>query len=341
MSDIFVSYAHQDRDWVARFAESLRAAGGFDVWWDHNILPGEQFDDAIQHAMDQTRCVVVVWSKASIASRWVRTEAREAARREMLVPVMIESVMPPLEFRSFETADVSDWQGEPDHENFREITEALRVAIAKTGAAARTPAPPPSLDATQAGFVVGRARTSRGRAFAVGGVAAALLLVLVLVGWLVRTPAVPTPATVSSPAASAALSPAPTPAAVLPNLTYGVWTLHDAIDDDKNNWNNSVIKFTSQEEVTDGLALTGTFSWRFDNTLVGTEEFTGHYVRATRQLFLEGTSVKDLPHPGPAHLAVGSYSAVVSGDGRAIVDGRWGQTAQSEPGVLGRWQASR
>jgi hypothetical protein len=341
MSDIFVSYAHQDRDWVARFAESLRAAGGFDVWWDHNILPGEQFDDAIQHAMDQTRCVVVVWSKASIASRWVRTEAREAARREMLVPVMIESVMPPLEFRSFETADVSDWQGQPDHENFREITEALRLAIAKTGAVDRTPAQPPSLDAAQAGIAVGHARTWRGRAFAAGGIAAALLLVLVLVGWLVRSPAVPTSATVSSPAASAAPSSALTPPAVLPNLTYGVWTLHDAIDDDKNNWNNSVIKFTSQEEVNDGLALRGTFSWRFDNTLVGTEEFTGHYVRASRQLFLEGTSVKDLPHPGPAHLAVGSYSAVVSDDGRAIVDGRWGQTAQSEPGVLGRWQASR
>jgi TIR domain len=340
MPDIFVSYAHQDRDWVERFAESLRAAGGFDVWWDHNILPGEQFDDAIQQAMDGTRCVVVVWSKASIASRWVRTEAREAARREMLVPVMIESVMPPLEFRSFETADVSDWHGEPDHENFREITEALRLAIAKTSAVDRTPAQPLSRDA-QAVFAGGHARTRRGRAFAAGGIAAALLLVLVLVGWLVRRPAVPASATVSSSAASAAPSPALTPSAVLPNLTYGVWTLHDAIDDDKNNWNNSVIKFTSQEEVADGLELRGSFSWRFDNTLVGTEEFTGHYVRATRQLFMEGTSVKDLPHPGPAHLAVGSYSAVVSDDGRAILDGRWGQTAQSEAGVLGRWQASR
>ena len=269
----------------------------------------------------------------------VRTEAREAARREMLVPVMIESVMPPLEFRSFETADVSDWQGEPGHENFREITEALRVAIAKTGAV-DPPAQPLSLDA-QAGVAVGRARTWRGRAFAAGSIAAGLLLVLVLVGWLVRMPPVPPSATVSSPAASAARSSALTPPAVLPNLMYGVWTLHDAIDDDKNNWNNSVIKFTSQEDVADGLALRGTFSWRFDNTLVGTEEFTGHYVRATRQLFLEGTSVKDLPHPGPAHLAVGSYSAVVSDDGRALVDGRWGQTAQSEPGVLGRWQASR
>jgi adenylate cyclase len=134
MSDIFVSYAHQDRDWVARFAESLHKAGGFDIWWDHNILPGEQFDDAIQSAMDGTCCVVVVWSKASVVSRWVKTEAREAARRNILVPVSIEGVTPPLEFRSFETADLSVWRSEPDHENFRELTEALRARSPRTPA---------------------------------------------------------------------------------------------------------------------------------------------------------------------------------------------------------------
>jgi hypothetical protein len=57
--------------------------------------------------------------------------------------------MPPLEFPCFETADVSDWQGEPDHKNFREITEALRAAIAKTADVDRTPAQPPSPDAAR------------------------------------------------------------------------------------------------------------------------------------------------------------------------------------------------
>jgi hypothetical protein len=61
----------------------------------------------------------------------------------------------------------------------------------------RTPAQPPR--STHRRFAVGHARTWRGRAFAAGGIAAALLLVLVLVGWLVRTP-VPTSATLSSPA---------------------------------------------------------------------------------------------------------------------------------------------
>jgi hypothetical protein len=35
--------------------------------------------------MDETRCVVVV-QKASIAARWVKTEAREAARRGCSCP---------------------------------------------------------------------------------------------------------------------------------------------------------------------------------------------------------------------------------------------------------------
>ena len=64
------------------------------------------------------------------------------------------------------------------------------MAIAKTGAV-DPPAQPLSLDA-QAGVAVGRARTWRGRAFAAGGIAAGLLLVLVLAGWLVRMPPVPT-----------------------------------------------------------------------------------------------------------------------------------------------------
>jgi hypothetical protein len=338
MSDIFVSYAHQDRDWVARFAESLHKAGGFDIWWDHNILPGEQFDDAIQSAMDGTCCVVVVWSKASVVSRWVKTEAREAARRNILVPVSIEGVTPPLEFRSFETADLSVWRSEPDHENFRELTEALRAAIAKNAGAQHEQREHPPTDREAS---AGVARAGTRRTYAIGGVIAGVLLIIALIGaGLFKKPA--STSTASSPTrALAATTPSDSSSAVVPKLAYGVWTLHDAIDDDRNNWNNSVIKFTSQEEVADGLALRGTFSWRLDNALVGTEEFTGHYVTATRQLFLEGTSVKDVPHPGPARLAMGSYSAVVSADERALVRGRWGQSAQSEPGVLGRWEATR
>jgi len=135
---------------------------------------------------------------------------------------------------------------------------------------------------------------------------------------------------------------APAPASrALPGLTYGTWTLRNARDEEGKNWSNSVLQFTSQEETPDGLALRGRFTWRLDNTLIGSEEVAGRYVERTRQVILEGSAVADVPHAGPERLAVGSYAAVVAPDERALLQGRWGSTAQNEPGFAGEWEAVR
>jgi hypothetical protein len=129
----------------------------------------------------------------------------------------------------------------------------------------------------------------------------------------------------------------PQPAAPMPYLAYGSWTLHDATDGQGFNWSNSVLKFASQSVAPEGLQLRGTFTWRRNNALVGTEAVAGYYIAATRELDLEGESVSD-----PVQLAVGSYSAYLSADGRELSDGRWGSTAQqAEAGSPGRWGASR
>jgi hypothetical protein len=128
----------------------------------------------------------------------------------------------------------------------------------------------------------------------------------------------------------------------LPHLTYGTWTLLNAIDDDHEDWSNSALKFTSQEETPDGLSFRGVFTWRLRNNLAGTEEFEGHYVASTRQLFFEGRAVADAPHTGGRILALGSYAAVLSQDERRIVNGRWGVTQlNDDAGVAGRWEAFR
>jgi hypothetical protein len=130
--------------------------------------------------------------------------------------------------------------------------------------------------------------------------------------------------------------PLATPRAAAPSLTYGTFTLRNARDEQGKNWSNSVLRFTSQEETPDGLLVKGTFTWRLDNLLIGTEEFSGHFVERTRQIILEGSTVSD-----PARLAVGSYSAVLAPDERALLQGRWGSTAQNEPGYAGEWEATR
>lgn len=128
MSDIFVSYASADRDRARAIAQALTDQG-WSVWWDRTIPPGRQFDEVIEEALDSARCVVVLWSKASTASQWVKTEAAEAMRRKILVPVLIEDVKIPLEFRRLQAADLSTWTGGNTHEEVQKFFASIATNV--------------------------------------------------------------------------------------------------------------------------------------------------------------------------------------------------------------------
>ena len=76
MTDIFLSYASEDRDRVVPLVDALREEG-WSVWWDRELHAGPRFDQVIEEAIDAASCIVVVWSKHAIISDWVRTEANE------------------------------------------------------------------------------------------------------------------------------------------------------------------------------------------------------------------------------------------------------------------------
>lgn len=111
MADIFISYARKDRDVARRFA-ALLTEHGWTVWWDRQIRIGYTFSTVIERELAVARCVVVIWSADSINSEWVNAEAAEGAERKVLVPIRIDDVRPPLEFRRRQTAtldrDLSD-----------------------------------------------------------------------------------------------------------------------------------------------------------------------------------------------------------------------------------------
>jgi hypothetical protein len=91
-------YASEDRARVAPIVEFLKTAG-FSVWWDRSLLAGKAFNREIEIALNEARCVIVLWSAASVRSDWVLAEAEEARRRNVLIPVLIDDVKPPLIFR--------------------------------------------------------------------------------------------------------------------------------------------------------------------------------------------------------------------------------------------------
>lgn len=108
LSDIFLSYAHEDRDRVKPFVAALEGHG-WTVWWDPAIPPGKSWDDVISAALDEARCVVVFWSKHSVDKHWVLTEAHEGRERGILVPALIDLVKPPLAFRRIQAANLVGW----------------------------------------------------------------------------------------------------------------------------------------------------------------------------------------------------------------------------------------
>jgi TolB-like protein len=125
MPDIFLSYTREDQATAQRFAEAFEAQG-FSVWWDATLRSGEAYDQVTEEALKTAKAVVVLWSKKSVVSRWVRAEATLAERNHTLVPAMIEPCDRPIMFELTQTADLSGWSGEAAHPPWRAFLADVR-----------------------------------------------------------------------------------------------------------------------------------------------------------------------------------------------------------------------
>jgi adenylate cyclase len=140
MADIFVSYSRTDKARVAPLVSALEAQG-WSVWWDPEITPGDEFDALIGAELESARAVVVVWSPASVDSRWVKGEARDAADRGVLVPVRFENARLPIDVRAIHTIDLDDWAGKRDSAAFRALCSALETKLKRSVGKAAAPTP--------------------------------------------------------------------------------------------------------------------------------------------------------------------------------------------------------
>jgi TolB-like protein len=132
MADVFVSYARTDKSRVAPIVAALEARK-LSVWWDPAILPGQEFDRQVAAELARAAAVLVVWTRDSVQSRWVRGEAREGADRGVLVPVRFDKAALPIDFRALHTIDFDDTADVGGGTAFDEVVRAVQGLIARFG----------------------------------------------------------------------------------------------------------------------------------------------------------------------------------------------------------------
>ena len=130
MADIFISYAREDLERVrpiVRFIED----SGWSVFWDRTIPPGMTWRKYIGKALDEAKCVIVIWSFSSVKSEFVQEEADDGREQNILIPIRIDDVRPPLGFRAIQHEDLSDWKGEANHRRVKSLVKAIEDIAGK------------------------------------------------------------------------------------------------------------------------------------------------------------------------------------------------------------------
>lgn len=131
MGEIFISYASEDTEFARRLAAAFEQLG-WSVWWDKQIPPGMDYAQVIEKAVTAASCIVVLWSKHSIGSRWVHTEAAVGADRHIVATVLIDETpgeQIPFEFRRLQAVNLKDWSSAAAHEGFDRLANRIRSIL--------------------------------------------------------------------------------------------------------------------------------------------------------------------------------------------------------------------
>ena len=126
----FISYAREDLDRVRPIVKLIED-NGWSVFWDRTIPAGLTWRGYIGKALDEAKCVIVVWSRKSVVSEFVQEEADDGRERRILIPISIDDVRPPLGFRAIQHEDFTKWKGESHNRRAKSLLKAIEGIAGK------------------------------------------------------------------------------------------------------------------------------------------------------------------------------------------------------------------
>jgi TIR domain len=132
MVDVFVSYSHEDRDRCQRFVDDLlRLKVG--VWFDERLGPGQGITDQVEEALDRAKAVVVLWTKSSVKSEWVKAEANRGKSRNILVTIRLEECSVPFYFDNHLYLDLFPANSDQLEKTWLSVLERIGKIIDRPG----------------------------------------------------------------------------------------------------------------------------------------------------------------------------------------------------------------
>ena len=147
---IFFSYARSDSEVVLALAQRLRRDGR-NAWVDQlDIAKGSRWDDAIERALQDCGCLLVVLSPASTGSHNVLDEVSYALESgKTVIPILLKPCNVPFRLKRFQYIDFSV-EPEQGYGELAQALDAFSAAPAPAPAAAAQAEPPaPERSATQ------------------------------------------------------------------------------------------------------------------------------------------------------------------------------------------------
>ena len=135
---IFFSYARSDSEVVLALAQRLRRDGR-NAWVDQlDIAKGSRWDDAIERALQDCGCLLVVLSPASTGSHNVLDEVSYALESgKTVIPILLKPCNVPFRLKRFQYIDFSV---EPE-QGYGELAQALDAFSAAPAPPSSTPPP--------------------------------------------------------------------------------------------------------------------------------------------------------------------------------------------------------
>src|SRR5262249_61595355 len=106
--NVFSSYSRADAEFALQRATDLRSAG-VDLWIDQLDIPaGAQWDIAVEEALKQCPCLLVILSPMSAASQNVMDEVSFAIERnKRILPVLYRNCDIPFRLKRLQYIDFS------------------------------------------------------------------------------------------------------------------------------------------------------------------------------------------------------------------------------------------